>query len=78
MRSEAQQDETGLELERAHLAGSPSGANDADAVTTPVFLPEQSSGRRNLRLRIVLLAVASLDLVWLIWIGYGVYGLLAR
>jgi hypothetical protein len=41
------------------------------------LLPEQASGRWHLRLTSLVLAVASLDLLWLIWIGYGAYGLLA-
>jgi hypothetical protein len=66
------------EAERAHVADSPTEASDAGAVATPVLPPERAIGRWHLRLTIVVLAVASLDVLWLIWIGYGVYGLLAR
>jgi hypothetical protein len=79
VRSEpAQQEETGREAERAHLAGSPTEASDGDAVATPDVPPELAIGGWHLRLTIVVLAVTSLDVLWLIWIGYGVYGRLAR
>jgi hypothetical protein len=77
VKSETQQAKTERELERAHVAGSPSADGDGNVRATPVFLPDPPLGHWHLRLTIVVLAVVSLDLLWLIWIGYGAYGLLA-